>query len=66
MNYLEMCPKSRTSYSLSDELIDEIENRRGLTKKSTFVEYHLRKSLGLETEHLIQEEKSRRQRPLAR
>lgn len=47
--------KQRVSYSLSEELISEIEYRRGLTKKSTFVEKKLRKALGLELE---EEEKS--------
>ena len=61
-----MCPQSRTSYSLSDELINEIENRRGLTKKSTFVEFYLRKALGLKTEHLINEGTKSPSRPIAR
>jgi len=42
--------KIRVSYSLSREIVSEIEDRRGLVKKSTYVEDLLRKALGLETE----------------
>lgn len=42
--------KQRVSFSLSEELLEEIEDRRGLVKKSTFVEQQLRKALGLEIE----------------
>jgi hypothetical protein len=54
-----MSPKKRVSYSLSEELIEEIKNRRGLIKKSTFVEFHLRRSMGLDIENLEPDEKTR-------
>jgi len=41
--------KIRVSYSLSKEVVSEIENRRGLVKKSTYVEDLLRKALELES-----------------
>lgn len=37
--------KSRVSLSLSDDLISEIEDRRGLISRSTFVEYLIRRGL---------------------
>jgi len=61
-----MCPKTRSSFSLSDELLEEIDNRRGLAKKSTFVEYQLRKSLGMELEEEDLERRRRPVRPIAR
>jgi len=48
-----MSAKIRVSYSLSEEVVSEIENQRGLVKKSTYVEDLLRKALGLETEEHI-------------
>ena len=47
---MNMGNKTRVSYSLSKEVVSEIENRRGLAKKSTYVEDLLRKQLGLDTE----------------
>ena len=35
---------------MSEEIVAEIEDRRGLVKKSTYVEDLLRKALGLEIE----------------
>jgi len=37
--------KSRVSLSLSDEIISEIEERRGLVSRSRFVEYLIRRGL---------------------
>ena len=42
--------KRSISFSLSNELISELENRRGLVKKSNFVEHYLRRALGLKNE----------------
>jgi Arc/MetJ family transcription regulator len=42
--------KSRVSVSLSDEVIEEVERRRGLVKRSTYYESLLRKTLGMEPE----------------
>jgi len=47
---MDMSSKTRVSYSLSEEIVAEIEDRRGLVKKSTYVEDLLRKALGLEIE----------------
>jgi metal-responsive CopG/Arc/MetJ family transcriptional regulator len=42
--------KSRISISLSDEVVEEVERRRGLVKRSTFYESLIRKALDLEPE----------------
>ena len=47
---MDMSSKTRVSYSLSEEVVAEIEDRRGLVKKSTYVEDLLRKALGLDEE----------------
>jgi len=39
--------RARLSVSLSDQLIQEIDRRRGLAKRSTFVEHLIR--IGLDT-----------------
>ena len=57
---MDMSSKTRVSYSLSEEVVAEIEDRRGLVKKSTYVEDLLRKALGLEIEE------GRPSRPIAR
>jgi len=43
--------KSRVSLSLSDDLISEIEERRGLISRSRFVEYLIRRGLKGTKEH---------------
>ena len=45
IEYLDMRRKSRVSISLSDEIISEIEERRGLISRSKFVEYLIRRGL---------------------
>ena len=45
---------------MSEKIVLEIENRRGLVKKSTYVEDLLRKALGLEKEEITPS------RPIAR
>ena len=42
--------KSRISLSLSDEVIDEVERKRGLVKRSTYYESLIRKALDMEPE----------------
>jgi len=42
--------KSRVSVSLSDEVIEEVERRRGLVKRSTYFESLIRRALELEPE----------------
>ena len=42
--------KIRISIYLSDEVIDEVERRRGLVKRSTYYESLIRKALDLEPE----------------
>ncbi|MFH2109755.1 MAG: hypothetical protein ABIJ47_00690 [Candidatus Bathyarchaeota archaeon] len=42
-----MKTRTRLSVSLSDQLIQEIDQRRGLAKRSTYVEHLIRR--GLET-----------------
>jgi metal-responsive CopG/Arc/MetJ family transcriptional regulator len=37
--------RTRLSVSLSDELIKEIDERRGLAKRSNYIEYLIRKGL---------------------
>jgi len=39
--------KTRVSVSISDQIVREIDRRRGLTKRSTYVEYLIMR--GLET-----------------
>ena len=48
--YYYMRRKSRVSVSLSDDVIEEGERRRGLVKRSTYCESLLRKTLGMEPE----------------
>jgi len=42
--------KSRISVSLSDDVIKEVERRRGLVKRSTYYESLIRKALDMEPE----------------
>jgi len=42
--------KSRVSVSLSDEVIEEVERRRGLAKRSTYFESLIRRALEMEAE----------------
>jgi|GEM_PF-5102767 hypothetical protein len=39
--------KKRLDITLSEDLIGEIERRRGLATKSTIIEHELRKSFGM-------------------
>jgi Arc/MetJ family transcription regulator len=48
-----MSRKSRVSVSLSDEVIEEVERRRGLVKRSTYYESLIRSALGMEPEENI-------------
>ena len=45
--------KSRVSVSLSDDVIEEVERRRGLVKRSTYCESLIRSALGMESEENI-------------
>jgi len=45
--------KSRVSVSLSDEVIEEVERRRGLVKRSTYYESLIRRALELEPEENV-------------
>ena len=60
--------KSRISISLSDEVVEEVERRRGLVKRSTFYESLIRKALDLEPEASARmiTMRTRRQDPLSR
>lgn len=42
--------KESLSITLSEELVEEIDERRGLVPRSTFLEDRLRREFGLETE----------------
>ena len=44
---------SRISVSLSDDVIEEVERRRGLIKRSTYYESLIRSALGMELEENI-------------
>jgi metal-responsive CopG/Arc/MetJ family transcriptional regulator len=48
-----MSRKSRVSVSLSDDVIEEVEGRRGLVKRSTYCESLIRTALGMESEENI-------------
>jgi len=48
--YYYMRRKSRVSVSLSDDVIEEVERRRGLVKRSTYCESLIRSTLGMEPE----------------
>ena len=45
--------RSRVSLSLSDDLISEIEERRGLISRSRFVEYLIHRGLEKAKEHRL-------------
>ena len=59
--------KSRISISLSDEVVEEVEMRRGLFKRSTFYESLIWKALDLEPEDssLMTTKRTRRQASLS-
>ena len=48
--YYYMRRKSQISVSLSDDVIEEFERRRGLVKRSTYYESLIRSALGMEPE----------------
>ena len=45
--------KSRISVSLSDDVIEEVEGRRGLVKRSTYYESMIMRALGMEPQENV-------------
>ena len=48
-----MSRKSQINVSLSDDVIEEVEGRRGLVKRSTYCESLIMSALGMEPEENI-------------
>jgi Arc/MetJ family transcription regulator len=60
--FYRMRRKSRVSVSFSDDVIEEVERRRGLVKRSTYYESLIRSALGMEPEENMHVGKRRMER----